>query len=354
MKWIFLISSTLLFGNCPCPPIDTCAPVNCAYLPTPGNYLEGDFYASFDFLWWEGTERGLEFASKNAKSSFDQAIQIYEPDFSFGPAFRLGAGVHLSHDDWDLEASYTCYYTHTIDHAHHRGGSGGGIRPIWTSAIAFQNSGFQTLWQSAEAKWNIHANLFDLFLKHGLYLTPKIVIEPSFGLKFALLQQNYKVVYQDGNTTPEVEYISSSISMKNRSLNVGPAVSFMTRWNFWDHYDLLASLSSSLLASRFTLTHKEWDASLRGTPQFDSFKERDTLWTIRPFAAANFGIGWKKSFCRNDKVIYYGISASYEAQVFFKQNMLYRFIDETSIAMAVSTQGNLFFHGLALDAFINF
>ena len=54
------------------------------------------------------------------------------------------------------------------------------------------------------------------------------------------------------------------------------------------------------------------------------------------------------------RVIYYGINAAYETYLFPKQNMLFRFIDQTSAAMLSPSQGNLFFHGLTLQGFIDF
>ena len=353
MKKLLFFLATSLFAQCP---------IDCAYLPA-SNYLKNSaMYVSFDFLFWEGTERGLEFASKNAKSFFDQDVQIYEPAFGFHPAFRLGVGYHLPHDNWDVDLIYTFYYCHNTNYAHHNfgGNPNGGIRSIWTSSTAFQRTNFRVLWQNSEAKWKLHANLFDLYLKHRLCLSSAVTIEPAFGIKFALLQQGYKVVYENGNTasnlqgTALIQFLSSSISMKNRSLNVGPTASIMTRWNLSQCFDLLGSLSSSLLSSRFSVGRNEWDVSLNPTIKFDSVRESTTYWIFRPQAAALFGLSWNNCICQSNSVIYYGFSASYETQVYWKQNMLYRFIDQTNPAMIAPTQGDLFFHGLTLDAFIDF
>lgn len=371
MKKLCILLISVLSAQCPCPPLDTCAPTNCAYLPASrrcqltSNCLENaDSYVLFDFLWWETTERGLEFASKNTRASFNQDIQIYEPDFSFGPAFRIGLGTHLNHDNWDLEFTYTRYYTHTLNHAYYDfgGNPNGGIRSIWTSSVAFLGNNFHTLWQDVEAKWKIHANLFDLFLKQRLCLSPAITIEPALGIKMALLQQRYKVIYQNGNTTdidvgngPEpIQFISSTIGMNNRSLNFGPTATILTKWNLWDHFDFLGGISGSLLAARFSIGRNEFDVSSTTQLQFDSLIEEDAYWTFRPQAAATFGIGWTECICRPKSVLYYGFSASYEALVYWKQNMLYRYIDQSNAAMIAPTQGDLFFHGLTLDAFVDF
>ncbi len=333
---------------------------DCAYLPSarrctlPENCLSNsEVYCSFDFLYWEGTERGLEYALKNTDSFFHQDIEIHEPNFNFEPAFRIGIGTHLPHDNWDLEFAYTRFYNTTSDHVN--SGTVGGIQSVWTSSTAFQGNNLRALWQDADAKWKIHTHFFDLSLKHRLCMSSFITLEPSFGLKMALLQQRYSVYYENGNTAAPIQFINSTIAMKNRSFNLGPAATLATRWNVWDHFDFLGSLSGSLLASHFNVGRNESDVmSLSGALSFDSVRERDEYWAFRPEATIAFGFGWSDCVCRPTSVIHYGFSASYEAQVWWKQNMLFRFIDETNTAMIAPTQGDLFFHGLTIDAFVDF
>ncbi|MDE3048066.1 MAG: hypothetical protein KGI83_06945, partial [Verrucomicrobiota bacterium] len=186
----FLIASTLIAQ---CPPIDTCVPQTCAYLPA--NPLPGRGYGWIDFLYWEGIERGLEYAMQNQGTALDQNLHLHEPEFGFHPAFRLGAGYHLSHDSWDLEAFWTRYTHHTSNQTSQS------IFSIWTCASAFQNNAFLSLWGNASAKWHLHANCIDLALKNRLFMTPALSLEPSFGLKLALLQQRYAVQYANGNTS---------------------------------------------------------------------------------------------------------------------------------------------------------
>lgn len=338
-------------------------PSECIYLPSAKRYLapehyscNSNFYGSFDFLYWEGTERGLEYALKNATTPFHEKIEIYEPAFDFEPAFRIALGTHLPFEDWDLEFDYTRFYNHTVNHAHHDfgGNPNGGIRAVWTSSVAFQGNNASVLWQNAEAKWQIHANFFDLFLKTQLYLSPAISLVPAFGLKMALLNQKYNVLYENGNEASATQFISSSINMKNQSFNLGPTTSLATRWNIGDHFEILASLSGALLSTRFHIGRNESDVSFDGTRQLDSIREGSKYWAIRPQTAILFGFRLRDYACRHRSVLEYGFSAAYEAQVWWKQNMLFRFIDQTNAAMIAPTQGNLFFHGLNLEFYVDF
>lgn len=328
-KTIFLLLlSSALFGA-------PCAPENCVYLPSART--DSNFSVSLDFLYWEGTERGLEFALNNSGSFFNQSIVVAEPDFKFEPAFRLGIGTGLPHDNWDLAFLYTRFYTRTEDHARN------GIHSVWTSSIAFQGNNFRALWENGSGKWKLHSNFFDLLLKNRLRISSAIAIEPAFGLKLALLQQRFTVLYENGNAG----FITSRIAMKNHSFNLGPTFGLTSRWTLFNHFDLLGTISGSLLASHFNVGRNEFNVGLN---TIDSIREGNIFWASRPQVALSFGFGWDDCSCS----VHYGLSAAYEAQVWWKQNMLFRYIDQTNAAMIAPTQGNLFFHGLSLEGFVEY
>ena len=250
----------------------------CAFLPNakrcnPSDTSEVfDLFLKLDFLWWEGMERGLEYALKNVTQTFHEKIQIYEPNFGFHPAFRIGAGSHFNYDHWDMALSYTRYYTTSKTHANHSS-SNGGIRSVWTSATAFNGNNFRTLWQDSEAKWKLHTHIFDLLLKTDFCLSSAMSIKPGFGLKMALIQQRYSVQYGSGNTAPDVTgfpitYISSKIAMKNRSFNLGIAAKIDTTWNLFNHFDFLGNLGASLMATHFEVGRNEFDVSINQNDLF--------------------------------------------------------------------------------------
>ncbi|OGN56232.1 MAG: hypothetical protein A3D96_02130 [Chlamydiae bacterium RIFCSPHIGHO2_12_FULL_44_59] len=346
-------------------------PLDCAFLPDAGQCKSHDtgspsnFFASLDFLYWEGMERGLEYALKNTASSLDQKIEVFEPDFGFHPAFRVGLGTHLGDDEWGVRFFYTRYYTANNAHTAHlfNGNDQSGIRSVWTSPSAFQGNSFRSYWQHSNADWKLHTHVVDLFLQHGFCISPRISLDPGFGLTFAIIQQRLDVLYEEGNRafavdgsgTP-IQFISSQIAMKNRSFNLGMGAKMNVKWNFSEPFDCIGSLSGSLLASQFTVGRNEWDVSsdpMHGV-LLESFRENDDYWTLRPAASLLLGFGWNGCICKPKHVVYYSVSAAYELHVFWKQNMLLRFIDQANAAMIVPSLGDLFFHGLTLQGLIDF
>lgn len=348
---------------------DPCIQFNPGFLsatsPSTSKEESSDVFLSVDFLYWEGLEKGLEYAVKNSTSSFDQNLEIYEPGFGFHPAFRLGIGSRLPHDHWNVDLFYTRYFSSIEDSRSHdfSGNPQAGIRSIWTSSTAFSGSNFRALWQNVSAKWKLNTNIVDLFLSHPFLISRNLFISPAFGLKFAIIQQNYQVLYKNGNSAFDVngnglliQFESSQINMKNRSFNLGMGTKVECGWSLSDHFDLIGKFSLALLSSHFSVGRNEFDVSTNPVNGdfFESFRQNDNFWTIRPTSSLLLGFGWSHFLSRPKKVVRLGLNASYEATCYWKQNMLFRFIDETNSAMLSSAQGDLFFHGLTLEGTVDF
>ena len=345
----------------------------CAYLPpnrpcvqSPQLLKQIDVYTQLSYLYWECTERGLDFALKNTGNQFNSQLTYHEPGFNWTSAFRLLLGYHLPLDHWNIDLVYTNFSNRITDRLKHNfdissdDAFGSGILAVWSSPGAFLSKNIYARWQGAEAKWKIHSYFFDLMLRHDLYNGYAISFQPACGLKMAVLQQRYDVCYQPGNivyTSTETETLSSSqIHMNNRSFNLGPGAGCGSRWALASQWSLFGSLSGALLASHFSIGRNEYDVSSTTSTIIGSYRVSDEYWTYRPQTTAVFGVQWGDCSCRKDHVLHYALSASYEAQYWWKQNMLLRHYDG-SIAQSQSlapAAGDLFFQGLNIDLLFDF
>jgi len=61
--------------------------------------------------WWKPTQQGLEYASSGVINNLGESLtargNVHSPNFSFTPGFKVGLGVNLPYDGWDLTAEYT-------------------------------------------------------------------------------------------------------------------------------------------------------------------------------------------------------------------------------------------------------
>ena len=148
--------------------------------------------------------------------------------------------------------------------------------------------------------------------------------------------------------------------MGNLSNNFGPMISLASKWRLAEQWDIFGSLSGSMLASYFHIFRKESDTSTNTVPavQQEFFWLKRKYWAFCPQGQLAFGVRFGDCITTIHSSIYYSISASYEAQIFWKQNQLLRYVDTFDgaalSASVVPTQGDLIFQGLTIDLHMDF
>jgi hypothetical protein len=85
---------------------------------------------------------------------------------------------------------------------------------------------------------------------------------------------------------------------------------------------------------------------------------RSEYWAFRPQGQIALGVRFSDTFLYGTRLMRYRISAAYEAQMWWKQNQLLRYIDiqntSSSGANVAPLQGDLIFHGVDLNAGFDF
>ena len=330
---------------------------------------QNEIFFSFDLLVWDAREEGLEYAYKNTGNQTNQSLTSLEPHTKFEPAFRLGLGGFLPYDHWKLGALYTFYRTNR-----HTSGSqsfsptgtpGPGMSSVWTYPSAFSNNNNGARFTSASNQWRLHASLLDFALSRPCSIASYFTATPSFGIRSAWLHQRYEVNYGSGNLIVfgagnQVNVISSGIEMNCSSNNVGLLFGCGFNWAMGKNWDLFTDLSGAFLASHFDVKRGETDLfqNLAGTLQTQSVRLKSEYWTFRPQGQLALGFRYVNDFRYGSRLVRYRISAAYEAQMWWKQNQLLRYIDTlntlSSGANTTPTQGDLMFHGADLSAGFDF
>ena len=352
---VLLVAASAMYAECPFLPVDR------PCIPSKGPNDQTDVYTEISFLYWEALEKGLDFALKNTQTQYDEKATVHEVVFNFEPACRLKLGTYLP-DGWKIDATWSFFF-HTIeanakDLFDTTATPGPGLIPVWTSPGAFNSDNVYARWEYANTEWKLHANFVDLLLRTDLLMSPGLGFEPAFGVKMAILQQRFNVAYLSGNTINVDSVLqdlsNSTIHMTNRSLNIGPEVGCALTWHITRRWNVLGSLSGALLGSRFTVGRNEYDASDTVT---GSYRNNYNFWTYRPQASMRLGFQWTDCIpLQGSGRLRFAIGASYEAQCWWKQNMMLRHYDAPTVQShtLTSTVGDLFFHGLDIDFLFDF
>jgi hypothetical protein len=339
------------------------------YFKSPETPTVSEVFFNLDLLVWDAREEGLEYAYKNTGTQNEQELTSLEPGSKFEPAFRIGIGGFLPYDSWILEAIYTFYQTtrhssHFFDFDH-TGAPGPGMIPVWIYPSAFANNNNGARFETAKGEWRLHSSILDFAMGRPCKVASYFTITPSFGIRSAWIHQRYETNYGVGNLLAfddddHVTVLSSGLEAYCNSNNVGLLFGSEFKWLLCQNLDFFANLSGSLLASHFDVKRDEIDLyqnALDGL-ETESIYLKDDYWSFRPQAQIALGFRFSYPFRSGQRSLCFRTSAAYEAQMWWKQNQLLRYIDvmntTSSGANVAPTQGDLMLHGVDFEIGFDF
>lgn len=342
-----------------CPPKDPCA--KCAQLwptcgpdwiitPNAGPCVScgADLFVTAEYLYWATREEHLGFAllndpTTNQATSFAEKGCVIQPDWCSSSGFKVGLGLMLDCDGWDLYANYTWLRPSTKKRT---------VRPTdnkvlfdlnWNQSVDGTN--FDNI-TSISGKWELHFNVLDLELGRNFFISQCLHLRPHFGLKGTWQGQWMNVVTigttGSGNT---LQNITAMGSFELDYWGVGIRAGLDSSWHFSPCFSLVAEVAASALWERFCSDAKSvfenQTTSLFSVP----INTQDTFHTINPVLELYLGFRWENWFCCDEW--HWSIELGWEQQWWANQNQFYYGITETRM-------GDLSFQGLTLKLRFDF
>jgi hypothetical protein len=308
-----------------------------------------DIFFTATFTYWNPTQDNMELGitSNTSDPSFYLNGQLITSDFQYNPGFKLGLGTNLDYDAWDIYAQYTWF----------RGDSNTSrslsedlvLLPSWAVPDASNASFF-----NGSQKWLLSLDIFDLELARHYYGGSSLSFRPFWGIRVAFIDQEVNVDYRDV-TIPTFFRENTFIGQKSDSWAVGPRAGLHTHYLLGQGFEIYGNGSLDILYTKYTnLSFSQYSTNtlseiVRGSSY--SIKQKDDH-HLRPHIDLEMGFAWGIYLDRNR--IHFDLSAGYEFQVFFNQNMFRSFIDDQALGKTLSPNGNLDIHGLTLTARIDF
>jgi len=316
-----------------------------------------DLFARSSAIYWRVSQdymdagRSAQFSAGGAIPAVD-AKSVY-PDFSYKPGFKVGLGAESIFDHWSLLLEYTWLHQKTSHSTGPFPSAIGTGEKIW-----IPNDWFNTLSTSAPAAqaaqinndWKMHLDQFDLLFTLPFYESPSGIIYHYGGLRSVWIRQTYTIealLAEDLAAPPAISVNSS------KSWSIGPvvgiAVHSLFKWGF--HFEGMTKFS--LLYTRFTeLFHHENDQGFGGTAAIAG--SMAPYGCLRPISEFGLGFGWGSYFgCARYHV---DIGARYDFNILWNQNMLRQTVGSLADNLIgyANAAGNLYLHGLTVDAALNF
>ncbi len=282
----------------------------------------GHFFFTGEWLYWRTRQEGMEFATSK------------KVEFDFQSGFRVGLGVHLPYDRWEMYVNYTRFNPDGSKSVH------GSFYPLFL----FEGAGAQgPSVAEARAHWKIEFQNLDIEISRAFYLAKTLVLRPFFGLKGAWIDQSAHMRYE-GGFIPAGQIFRTHF--KNDFKGAGPLIGVESNWLVGAGFSFFGDVAAALVVGHFD--NEQQQHQLDGAKVVDLNSDFNL---VSPTVQVVAGLAWNRNF--NKERWHAGLSAGFESQYWWGQNQTEQFTDK-DFPIYVREKGGLAFYGLTLRARFDF
>ncbi len=291
------------------------------------------FFAEGGVLCWQAEEGGLAYAIQST-SSHKIAGQERVFDFAWDFGFNLGLGYRIPHDCLQALLLFTSFQTHADSKT--QAEELGVLFPVW-SLPTDPNPAFV---DEALAHWRLHFGVIDLLLSRPFYPLASFALTPQIGVRWASIRQKFDLEYRLEKGV--------AVHMKNKYQGLGPYLGLKCQYFLGKGWSLLASTAASLLYGEFYIHQRQVAISNEERAIGLHSIYRSSSAALEAVA----GISWEHLIdCGRKKIV---LDLAWDQRLFFSQNQLLYFADQSQLGIALSNQGDLAIAGAHFDIRLDF
>ncbi len=329
-----------------------------------------DTYFTADFIYWNLRQDSMRTGNLVTPSSLGALGFLNgtnETLFNSGkykPGIQVGFGFDMNGmDGWDLYFGYTWYQNKESNTANAKSDEG--------IVFSFAEDGAPlgitndiVVADSITSKSQYYFNGFDFLLQRPFYFGRKLIANFGVGLKGLWISQTITnsatgvSSYLVGTAAVGATLPEAGITFQQRLWGIGPKFELGTNWILGRGFKIMANMAESVLYTRYiTLTGLPVGGVTEGivadlsttissrsgacsTPSYNY----DTL---RAVTETSLGLGWG-SYFGDDNDFHLDITASYEFNIYWNQNMYGMVVNGNG------SSGNTYLQGLNIAARFDF
>ena len=195
----------------------------------------------------------------------------------------------------------------------------------------------------SHAHWRIGFQSADLEIGRAYFLSSTLIFRPYFGMKGGWIDQNAKIEYSGGIVPAGQIY---TVHYTNDFKGAGPRIGLQTNWDLGYGLSLFSDMAAAFLIGIFN--NHQVQKQFNGTEPIQLETHQHL---VSPNLQLVTGAGWDINFNRDH--CHFGISAAFEAQMYWGQNQIEKF---TTAAQPnyIRADGDLAFYGLTLRGRFDF
>lgn len=295
-----------------------------------------DFFAEGSFTYWQALQDNMDLGVVIDSTSTLGLIKVVNNNANYHPGFRVGIGMDFERDDWDTFVEYTWFRGSQSNATH--------LDPTSTTValeINWPNLNSIGSFFDGSEHWRLHMDLLDWELARSYFVGSQLTFRPFFAARAAWIRQAVAISGSDP-TIPTVATLNS----KSASWGIGPRAGLYSEWLLGEGLRFFGNAMADILFTQYTTLSSFY--TLNGTSV--SKRTQHNLNCLRPHVEGELGLGWGTYFDNNNWHV--DFSAGYGFQVFFDQNMFRK--DAPDLLTTFSPNGNLYVHGLNLNARFDF
>ena len=303
--------------------------------PSAGPRVNGSWnvYLTGEFIYWTVRQDGMFYAVSGAGANPSKG-SVHDLDWEWEPGFKVGLGVNLPHDGWDLYAKYTWIQSSTSDSTSQAAATTT-LTPYWVPTTV--DFGFLS---HARASWDIHFNDVNLELGRNSYLSQYFKVRIHAGLKGSWIDQDYNVHY-----TYAADGSRARIRQSQDFWGVGIRAGLNNSWQFLYNFCFYGDLALSILWGQFDLDRND-QYTPAGNVAVTTLHTGVSPHTFEPVLELGAGFRWDLWFGNGD--YHFSLQAGWEHQLWILQNELIKGLGEPDHI------GDLVLQGLTVKARFDF
>jgi len=329
-------------------------------------------FVSVDFLYWYARESNLtyaityDFVPTGDGSNVTQVPKKYETfDTKWKPGVRVGLGMNLPCDGWDILAEWTYYKNSQKNSLSLPERS----KPFFVGELYFgtpwarNETPATRRYNIANGEWKFRWNGLDLVMGRRYWLSPCFTLKPSVGIRGGWTKTNFDFVgllteLQD--PPDEVLNIDNTASFDNSFWGYGLLLGIDPAFYFTPCFSLYGGLDLSLLWGKSKLKEKHMEfASFTDTTtgaiqvvrNYNSSADSD-VFSMQPILDLAIGLRYELKLCCDRYQI--GVDVGWEHHVWLEHTMRHYQTDQSPLTSGEENQHDIEFGGFVLQARFDF
>lgn len=274
-------------------------------LPSAGANIDDDVGVSFDaeLLIWKAHQTGMNFASGDLTNTMTNPF--LKPNFRFDPGVRASFGIRPEHDDWQLDAVWTYFYTKAKKNYE---------QPTNTLTPFFMTNENPSGYISSV--WRVNWNMIDLELSRASFMSKWMSLKPVIAIRNTWLYQKYNI-----SSAPSTTVYTSA--MKSNLWAIGPKFGLEAKFGMGEGFYFFGNTAASLLWGFFKNSQA---TETQSGSSYTSIPRNIDIHTSTYNVDLALGLGWDKRF--DDNHYRFSIRGAWEHHAFFNTNY---FISDASL-----------------------